>query len=172
MPVASLNPPFSNPFGFDPNLKLPYTIQWNFAVEQGLGANQTLTASYVAALGRGLLEGKRFAAPNSTFTGTISFYDNLSTSNYQSLQIEFQRRLTQDVQALASYTWAHSIDDSSVDFVSGNALVRSSSDFDIRHHAAVALTFDLPSPKGMVWHALFSVGGAWIRSSIRSPPAQ
>jgi len=40
----------------DPALKLPYTLQWNIAVEQSLGRSQALTVSYVGAVGRRLLQ--------------------------------------------------------------------------------------------------------------------
>jgi hypothetical protein len=39
----------------DPNLRLPLTLQWNVAVERELGANQTLSATYVGSDGRRLL---------------------------------------------------------------------------------------------------------------------
>ena len=43
-------------FAFDPNLKLPYTLQWNGAIEQGLGRQQTISVTYVGAAGRRLLQ--------------------------------------------------------------------------------------------------------------------
>ena len=39
----------------DPELKLPRTYQWNLAVEQSLGNNQTLSVSYSGAAGRQLI---------------------------------------------------------------------------------------------------------------------
>ena len=45
----------------DPNLRLPYTWQWNAAVEQSLGRHQTLTVTYVGAAGRRLLQRQYFA---------------------------------------------------------------------------------------------------------------
>jgi hypothetical protein len=35
----------------DPNLRLPYTLQWNAAIERELGTKQTLTATYVGSDG-------------------------------------------------------------------------------------------------------------------------
>src|SRR5207253_1788989 len=43
-------------WAFAPNLKLPYTLQWNLALEQSLGSRQTLTASYVGSEGRRLIQ--------------------------------------------------------------------------------------------------------------------
>lgn len=147
-PVPSTAPPFSNVSAIDPSLKLPYTLQWNVSVEQGLGQNQSVTASYVAAAGRNLLTQFNLPLPNSSFTTSFSYLTNLATSDYDSLQIEFQRRLSQGVQALGSYTWQHSIDVQSGDlFSSTSAPARGNSSFDIRHRASGALTFDLPGPK-------------------------
>jgi hypothetical protein len=59
------------------------------------------------------------------------------------LQVKFERRLSQGLQALASYTWSHSIDISSTDAfanylntpssVANPNIDRGNSDFDIRH---------------------------------------
>jgi hypothetical protein len=47
LPIA---PPDASNFGrlnaFDPSLKLPHTLQWNVAVEQTLGKQQTMSVSY------------------------------------------------------------------------------------------------------------------------------
>src|SRR5439155_25551335 len=55
-PPISSNPPLSFIVGSDPALKLPYTLQWNPSLEQTLGPNKTLSASYVGATGRRLLQ--------------------------------------------------------------------------------------------------------------------
>ena len=39
----------------DPNLKLPRTYQWNVALEQSLGSSQSLSLTYIGAVGRDLL---------------------------------------------------------------------------------------------------------------------
>jgi hypothetical protein len=67
------------------------------------------------------------------------------------MQLQFQRRLSRGWQALASYTWSHSIDIASNDaFITGNPLIdpnvnRGSSDFDVRHAFNAAVTYNLPS---------------------------
>src|SRR5262249_2697334 len=76
---------------------------------------------------------------------------NLATLDYNSLQLQFRRRLSSRLQALASYTWSHSIDISSNDFfpnLPGSKLDpkidRASSDFDVRHNLSAAITYGLP----------------------------
>jgi len=97
---------------FDPNLKLPYTLQWNVAVEQGLGARQSLSTSYVGSIGRRLIQTSYFVNPNPSLTAA-NLVANTATSDYHALQIQFKRQLIGGLQVLASYTWAHSIDTAS-----------------------------------------------------------
>lgn len=61
------------------------------------------------------------------------------------MQLQFQRRLSAGLQALASYTWSHAIDEVS-DEVGGANLARGDSDFDVRHNFSAALSYDLPAP--------------------------
>ena len=144
-------------FGFDPTLQLPYTLQWNVAMEQALGRQQTITASYIGASGRRLLQTADITSPNSHLA-RAELITNAATSNYNALQFQFQRRLSHNLQALVSYTWSHSIDTASAGSVLGsssNGLVaglnpelnRGPSDFDIRNAFSAALTYDVPAPK-------------------------
>ncbi len=98
-------------FAFNPALKLPYTLQWNFSLEQALGKDQVVTASYVGAAGRRLLQTSDILSPptNPNLQGA-AFVDNTASSDYHALQLKFQRRVSHGLQAVASYTWSHSID--------------------------------------------------------------
>ena len=98
---------------FNPNLELPYTLQWNLALEQSLGKQQTVSASYVGAAGRRLLQTFAIFSPPSNPSVNARLVDNTAMSSYNALQVQFKRRLSHGLQALASYTWAHSIDDGS-----------------------------------------------------------
>lgn len=134
-------------FGFDPNLKLPYTWQWNLTAQQSLGTNQMLSISYVAALGRRLLRPQLLFNPTPTFA-TLQYTDNGASSDYHSMQLQFTRRLSRNFQALASYTWSHSIDDIS-DETADLTSVRGNSDFDVRQNFSAALHYNSPwKPKG------------------------
>jgi hypothetical protein len=103
----------------DPHLKLPRTYQWNVALEQSIGNNQSISATYVAAIGRQLLRVTNLfnIHPNFEF---IAFTDNSASSDYNALQIKFQRRLSRGLQALGSYSWSHSIDIASTDAIATN----------------------------------------------------
>jgi hypothetical protein len=159
-------------FGFDPGLKLPYTLEWNAALEQGLGRQQTISVSYVGAGGRRLLqeELQLFPSPNFLLPEIVR---NTGSSAYDALQINFQRRLLRGFQALASYTWAHSIDTgSSGTFqfstatapVSNPAVNRGPSDFDVRHTLSAAATYDIPVPSAKP--LLKAILGSWSVEGI------
>jgi hypothetical protein len=143
----------------DPNLKLPRTYQWNFSVEQSLGSNQTFSASYLGAAGRRLLRQTAMISPTGFL---ISLTDNTATSDYHAMQLQFQRRLSRGLQALASYTWSHSIDIASNDAFIFTPLTpdidRGSSDFDVRHAFNAAVTYDIPAPDMGI------VAGAFLRN--------
>lgn len=152
----SLDPPFGNLFGIiDPSFKPPLTYQWNLAVEQSLGTNQTISASYVAAIARRLSRQESISMPNPNFNRTVVVTRSDATSDYHGLQLQFQRRLSRGFQALASYTWSHSIDDVSSDsaretFIVGSnaAQRRGPSDFDVRHSFNAGVTYNVPAVVG------------------------
>ena len=159
---APIEPPNATNSGFlnafDPNLKLPYTLQWNFAIEQSLGAAQSLTASYIGSKGKRLLQTASIGQIPPDFLCYPSFCNadlvtNAGTSDYDALQLQFHRQMTRGLQALASYTWSHSIDTGSAGSI-GNAsnalsvlrsnINRGPSDFDIRNALSFGLTYDVP----------------------------
>lgn len=135
-------------YGFDPHLKTPYTLEWNAAVEQGLGSRQSLLLNYVASGGRDLLINRPYNPAvdgNANFSAGDGFYltNNAATSSYNALQVRFDRKMAQGLQALLSYTWSHTIDDDSSNFAS-DQLFRANSDYDIRNNFQAAVTYDLP----------------------------
>ncbi len=171
-PIAPPNASSGILFAIDPHLKLPYTLEWNVAAEQGLGRQQTLSLSYVGAAGRRLLQQAQVSAVNANLSSAI-LLANAGTSDYDALQVQFRRRLSRGLQGLASYTWSHSIDTASAgsNFGSANVLLpsgisqdRGPSDFDLRHTFSAALTYDLPSLKGNVLTRAFLRG--WSTENI------
>jgi hypothetical protein len=176
---ASLNSGDSTLFAFDPHMRLPYTLEWNGTLEQALGSEQAISLSYIGAVGRRLIQSTFVTNPAATFP-EVNIVGNTATSDYHALQIQFQRRLSRGLQALASYTWSHSIDTGSAgSYVSGsNTFVpglasanRGSSDFDVRHSFSAGVTYDLPAPK--VGRFLNAIIGQWSLQSFilaRSAP--
>jgi hypothetical protein len=144
-----------NLLAFDPNLRSPYTLEWNVALEQGLGTGQTFSASYVGSAGRRLIQTAFIYRPNLNYLQTY-IVTNGPTSDYNALQLQFRRRLSRGLQALVSYTWSHSIDSGSAGSAGNFSNVasgtnpnadRGPSDFDIRNALSAGVTYAVPSPK-------------------------
>src|SRR5439155_12419939 len=53
-------------FALDPHLRLPYTLEWNAAIEQALGQKQAISASYIGSVGRRLIRTGFVIAPNQS----------------------------------------------------------------------------------------------------------
>ncbi len=137
---------------FDPGLRLPYTLKWSFEVQQALGSAQAISAAYVGAAGRRLLLTESLFDRNADFP-FIRLTTNGAASDYHSMQLEYNRRLSDGLQALVSYTWSKSLDDYSRDSASRTLLrgeiegqERGPSDFDVRHTLSGFLVYDIPSP--------------------------
>jgi len=111
----------------------------------------------------------------------VNVTDNSATSNYQALQAKFERRLSHGLQALASYTWSHSIDVASTDAafnylgapgsIGTPQMDRGNSDFDIRHAFSAGVTYNAPTPE---WNTVARAAfGGWSVDafiSARSAP--
>lgn len=124
------------------HLQLPYTLQWNVSLEQALGESQSLTASYVGADGRRLIQEQstNINALNPQF-GYVDYYPAHLTSSYNALQVKLQRSLSHGVQALASYTWSHTLDYGSTDPL--YPLTYGNSDQDVRHNFQAAFSWNM-----------------------------
>jgi hypothetical protein len=170
IPVLSLNPPFGFTTFSDAHLKQPYTLQWNVGLEQAIGASSAVIVSYVGAAGRRLLRQDLYFSPNPTFS-ILTITRNRAQSDYDAMQVSYQRRLSHGFQALASWTWSHSIDTASSDAAilppASNIDVnqdRGPSDFDVRHSVSGAAVWDLPTPHAP--GALKAVLGRWTLDGI------
>jgi len=172
-PALTVNPPVSTIIVAEPNLKLPRMYGWNVALEQLLGSGQSLSLTYIGEVGRDLLRNTNLEDPNSDF-GFVGVTSNSATSNYQALQVKFERRLSQGLQALASYTWSHSIDISSTDAfanylntpssIANPNIDRGNSDFDIRDAFTAGVTYSLPSPEST--RVAEAILGGWSADSF------
>lgn len=153
-PAVSADPPYPRLFAYERDYKLPYTMQFNVAVEQSLGAGDSVSVTYVGAVGRRLGRVESLRNPTPKFTRIDVARDNAS-SDYHALQIQYQRRLSRGLQALASYTFGKSLDTASeesiVNFQAPAANYdprrdRGPSSFDVRHSFSGAVSYDVPSP--------------------------
>jgi hypothetical protein len=152
-PSVPTIPPVANPpvapytnftiYGFPTHLQLPYTLQWNGSIEQALGKSQALTVSYVGAHASRLLEEDYFSPSNNPNASFFVLVKNGLTSDYNSLQVQFRRRLSAGLTALGSYSWSHCIDYGSQNYMFGYQ--RGNCDFDVRHNLSAAISYNLPN---------------------------
>jgi len=171
-------------YALNPDLTLPYTIQWNLSLEQALGRDQALTLSYVASAARRLtilqnlnlgptplVNGAGFPPPPNPNFGEIDLFRNAPRSDYESLQLQYRRRLHKGLQAIVNYTWSHAIDEASREGAQQTTLERGDASFDIRHNITVGATYELPKiqeirmPEG-ISGLVRAVANGWAINSI------
>jgi opacity protein-like surface antigen len=90
------------------------------------------------------------------YLGNINWLGNFDRSNYHGLQATLTERLSHGLSFLAGYTFSHALDTGSLNSFGSLPLNSASgsrnseyasSDFDIRHHFTLAITYTLPGIK-------------------------
>jgi hypothetical protein len=177
----SLSNPFPSNFpypypasatAFQRDLRTPYIQQWNFGVQRQLGKSRVAEIAYVGSKGTRLIDSRDInqahpstnpnnLRPNPYFSD-VDIIESQGNSIYHSLQARFEQRLSKGLSALASYTYAKSIDDASGFFTTTGdpnfpqnsyklSAERGRSDFDIRQRFTVSYAYDLPIATGHRW---------------------
>ena len=166
----STQPPYtaSTIYAFPNHLQLPYTLEWSVSMEQAMATRQAFTLSYVGSNGRRLIDySENYLEPLNPNFGYVVFFHSGLTSNYQAMQVKFQRSANQGLQVLASYTWSHSIDFGSNDYAL--PATRGNSDFDVRSNFQGGLSWDIPNTKaGKFSHAFLNSWGLDSRAMART----
>ncbi len=193
VPVAAANPWAANGlFADDPNYKDGYSNQYNVEIQRDLGSKMVLSVAYVGSRnGRIAYTGYANASPTPSPNGTpaaaidalrpmpvmganIHYTRSIGSSQYDSLQMKFERRLAQGLQMLVSYTYSRSRDNTSGYFgVEDGAGSRSSvqnffdpmsnwgpSGYDIPQFFSWYTTWDIPVGHGKKF--LSSGPAAWV----------
>jgi len=150
--TSSRHAPFSMllGYGFVSDLRLPLVKEWSVSLQRAVGERQVVSAGYAGSAGRRLIR-REVGGLGSTGTSWNALATNYGASRYHSLQLQWRRPLTRGFQGTVSYTWSHSIDNSSSDALlhwAGSGFDplqdRASSDFDARHTFSAALTGEAP----------------------------
>lgn len=173
-PSAALLAPFApSPTSFgrvrpiSPNLKNPEMRMVNFGVEHQFTNTLKAGVQYIGQFGFGLFGERDLnapqliadpahsgffyygARPNPAF-GAVRTNENSRTSHYNGMVVDIQKKMSNHVQLVASYTWAHAIT-SSEDFFGlsepGNEASCCRSEMgpafnDIRHAANMGVVLD------------------------------
>jgi hypothetical protein len=158
-------PPGNQFFVFPSDFKAPRVWEWNVALQQALGKDQTLTVAYVGTAGRKLLYVVAYPEVTANIY-PVTYTDNSGGSDYSALQLQYERHLSHGLVANLSYTWSHSIDTNSSDttaYVPGvferPSANRGDSDFDIRQSFHGGSSYNLPAAPGSVW--VKALTGGW-----------
>ncbi len=111
----------SQTFGLDPEFRVGYAQDWNFAVQRDLPGAMQLTATYLGVKGT---HGVQEFLPNSYPLGATSpcpacpsgfvYETSGGNSTRQSGQLQLRRRLRAGFTALLMYTYSKSIDDDAI----------------------------------------------------------
>jgi hypothetical protein len=174
----TVNNPFPNNFpvplpdtalAFQRDLRTAYMQHWNLGVQQQLGRSRVLEIGYAGSKGTKLLTARDINQPApSTLPfvlrpvaqfDDINLIESRGNSDYHSLQVRLQQRLTRGLALLSSYTYAKSIDDASNFFTSAGdpnfpqdsrnpQLERGRSNFDVRHRLSASFSYELPFGRG------------------------
>jgi hypothetical protein len=179
----------------DPNRKDELYHQFNLTAQWEFRPSWLAEVGYVGSLGRNLLVVQNIGtAGDQGGPGSrevLGINEVIATrykgkSNYNSLQSKLEKRFSRGLSVLASYTWAHAIDDSPGGICANGAsardcgpdnplrpeLERASSDTDIRHRFTFSNVYDLPLGRGRSYgsdmpRALdFLIGGFQLNNII------
>jgi hypothetical protein len=166
------------------------SFQWQFSrdwsVDLGYVGNRSHNLLTTLNIGSGGTGVSRNAA--GAFLGNVLLYTNVADSNYDGIQTQLQKRLSNNIQGQISYTWSHGIDNaigligSLGDSRSGGRsgpinpfslnADRGNSSLDIRHLLSADAIIDLPFGKGQRYlnsgGASDKVFGGWQLNFIQT----
>ena len=169
-PVFTTNPPPQLTFP-DPNMRTPYTMQFNLTVQRQVARDAVLEVAYVGKLGRKLLTDLSYNpaiyAPGATVAnensrvlypgfGNLNIMGTFTDSEYNGLQVRGTKRYSRRFMIQGTYTYSKSLDQFSGG--TGASVTDTSvtpnpfdlrdqwglSDFYAKHIASAAVIWDLP----------------------------
>ena len=173
-------PNFIGVFAVDPHQKVGSAKQFQLSFQYQLGSDYALDIGYVGNRSENLLYANDIGASGlgvarnaaGEFLNSAVLYTNGANSSYDSLQTQLTKRLSRNIQGQVSYTWGHTIDNSTGIF-NGLGDSRNSrggpinpsninqdkgnSSLDVRHLLSGNAIIDLPFGKGRRY---FNQGGA------------
>jgi hypothetical protein len=174
----------------DPHLKIPYSQQFSFGIQQELPQGLFLEASYVGSLGRHLLDEPdinqpRFdviaTVPSTTSANTIRPYvgystiqqfESRATNNYNALQLHLTRRKGR-ATFTAAYTFSKNLGDAASDTSNNRDYFNVRAyygplDFDVTQVFVGTFVWDFPSLKNQSRFLRAPVGGWQLSGVLRT----
>ncbi len=164
---------------FDPNMRMPYTMNWNGGVQYELSSRVLLEVNYQGSASVGLLnrwdqnvvpldvsrdpaqlERVRTSYQNfRPFTqfGNIFHFSNYGHSSFHSGTVKMEKRYSRGLSLTSFYTFAKAIDEASDDGgASGitfynRRLEKGRAAFDVTHRWVTYALWEIPVGKGRKW---------------------
>lgn len=152
---------------FDPNYEIGYVQFWNLTAQRQLSNDFVFEVAYVGTKGTnlfgnvhvnlnqpdpgpGALNLRRPYAARAPGAVNIRLRDSSQSSSYHGMQVKFEKRLSQGIYFLNSYTWSKTIDDSAVKIDPRNwrDTTRGPAAFDARHLFTHSSLAELPLGRG------------------------
>lgn len=120
---------FSTPSfaGSQPNIRNPYTESYNLTMQRSITDNLVATLGYVGNVSRHLVINVNTNSPEALIDprlssqtvqpfpafGSVSTNEYAGVSSYNSMQASLKKRFSHGLSFLATYVWAHALDDAS-----------------------------------------------------------
>ena len=190
--INNPNFPFRLPINqsfYEPNFTIGYVQQWMINIERQLFSNAMIRIGYVGTKGTKLWLSREYNTPvfipGLSTTGNINarrplapnfasldISESRGTSNYNGLQVAFEKRYSRGLTFLTSYTFAKSLD--LISRGRGNLgtpnpnnieLNRGRSDFDVTHVFTGSFVWDLPFLRAQT-NTLSTLLGGWQLNGI------
>jgi Carboxypeptidase regulatory-like domain len=150
-----------------PSNVTPQVSQWNLQVQRQIATNQSISVAYVGTHGAHLVRNYNAnqqlfdSAPGTEFNpelGSITVQDTSGKSDYNSLQLQYERRFFQGLQFLGSYTWSKTMDDScgnldvcAPQLYTNYKIERGLSNQDQSYRLVLSALYELPFGQGKRW---------------------
>jgi hypothetical protein len=174
-PLNTFNLPANISFrGVDTNFRNPLVQKWNFSIQQDLGWNSALEVSYIGSKGsRQLINWDPNTPINSSIPnadvnsrraypflrGGLSQTSTFGLSNYNALTAKFEKRMSDGLMMVSSYTWGHTFANTGTtlsgssgaglyDITCGFRCEYGAAAWDIRHRWATNFNYELPFGRG------------------------
>jgi hypothetical protein len=163
---------FPAPFTVSPGNRNPYTMQWNFNIQQSVWRDLLVELAYTASASHHLT--KRWnqnqadfgtapinqRLPFPQFDPGILTSTNDANSSFQALSVRIEKRYSSGLYMLGNYQFSKNLDNNSgeveandTSFRTNKGLDRGLSRYDQRHRAVIDFGYELPFGSGKKWLA-------------------